>query len=457
MGNVTAMLTYQISLALAQVVVLWPNGAPGSEGKTAPESVRTVPAGDRVVSSVHKPLITAYLPSAPNGASVVIAPGGGHRELWADHEGHNVAKWLSERGVAGFVLHYRLAREKDSTYTIEGHALADTQRAIQVVRNRAAEWKLDPDRIGVMGFSAGGELAALAATRYDDSNRPAFQALIYPAIPKEMKLSKETPPAFLLCGENDRENISQGLPELYLALKRAGASAELHVLAGVGHGFGLRATTKGEAATWPERFYAWMNGRGFLKSTSARGVNWYSLEKEVALGRALADDVRRNNRPIDDEALRSYVTSLVARLNQFAQSPVPLSVEVVSAEGKNGPMALPGGFIFVPLKTLSAARDEAELAASLAHGLAHITARHGTRQATRGQIAGLSSVPLIFMGGWGYDHQNQLLPIGFRKFQEQFEADADRMAAEWMQHNPAETGEFAAMQARARKISTQQP
>jgi endo-1,4-beta-xylanase len=223
--------------------------------------------------------LTVYLPSkeSANGAAVIIAPGGGHRELWTDHEGHNIAKWLSSRGVAGFVLKYRLAREKDSTYTIEGHALADTQRAIRLARSRAAEWGIDPERIGVMGFSAGGELAALASVRYQaagenttdpiekQSSKPAFQALIYPAIPRDMPLSKETPPAFLLCGENDRQNISQGLPELYLALKRAGASAELHVYAGVGHGFGMRETTKGAVATWPARFHEWLDSSGFLK------------------------------------------------------------------------------------------------------------------------------------------------------------------------------------------------
>jgi endo-1,4-beta-xylanase len=128
-----------------------------------------------------------------------------------------------------------------------------------------------------MGFSAGGELAALAATRYDTTSEPAdaidrlsakpsFQALIYPAIPKEMKLSKDTPPAFLACGENDRQNISQGLPELYLALKRAGALAELHVYSGVGHGFGVRPTTRGAVASWIDRFRDWLDTRGFTKA-----------------------------------------------------------------------------------------------------------------------------------------------------------------------------------------------
>lgn len=271
------LLSVLLAGADPQVVLLWPQGAPGSEGKTAEESVRIAPAGDRVVSSVHKPSLTVYLPAQPTGAAVIIAPGGGHREIWSDHEGHNIARWLSERGVAGFVLKYRLAREKDSTYTVEGHAFADTQRALRLVRVRAAEFRVDAQRIGVMGFSAGGELAALAGSRYDAgaaggdpvdaaSSKPAFQALIYPAIPRDMNLSKDTPPAFLVCGENDRQNISQGLPELYLAMKRAGASAELHVYADVGHGFGLRPTLKGPVREWVARFHEWLDARGFLHS-----------------------------------------------------------------------------------------------------------------------------------------------------------------------------------------------
>jgi endo-1,4-beta-xylanase len=263
------------------VVYLWPDGAPGSEGKTGDEKVQIQPAGDHVISNVHKPSITVYLPSkeTATGVGVVIAPGGGDSALWVDHEGHNVAKWLQEHGVAGFVLKYRLAREKGSTYTIEGTSLADTQRAIKLVKSKSAEWNVDPARIGVIGFSAGGELAALAATHADEgtssaadpvdrlSSKVAFFGLMYPAIPKDMPLSKDMPPAFLLCGENDRQNISQGLPELYIAMKKAGAQAELHVYTKVGHGFGLRATTKGPIAEWPQRFYDWMDGRGLLKKT----------------------------------------------------------------------------------------------------------------------------------------------------------------------------------------------
>ena len=136
------------------VVLLWPNGAPGSEGKTAPKKVRITPDGEHVISSVHQPSITVYLPSkeTATGAAVVIAPGGSHVELWVDHEGYAVAQWLSEHGVAGFVLKYRLAREPGSTYTVEGNSLPDMQRAIRLVRSRAAEWGVDPARVGVMGF-----------------------------------------------------------------------------------------------------------------------------------------------------------------------------------------------------------------------------------------------------------------------------------------------------------------
>ncbi|HEY5907436.1 MAG TPA: alpha/beta hydrolase, partial [Vicinamibacteria bacterium] len=155
------------------VVVLWPEGAPGSEGRGEAEKVRVTDAGDHVVSSVHRPSLTVYLPDAgaATGAAIVVMPGGGHRELWTDHEGHRVAAWLSAHGVAAFVLKYRLAREEGSRYTIEDQALADARRALRTVRQRAGEWRLDPDRLGVMGFSAGGELAALAAMR-PEARRP---------------------------------------------------------------------------------------------------------------------------------------------------------------------------------------------------------------------------------------------------------------------------------------------
>jgi acetyl esterase/lipase len=214
------LLVFPLLSAIAQnqPVLLWPGGAPGSEGKSAQESVRISPQGDHIVSGVHRPSVTPYIPSKDKatGAAVVIAPGGGHSELWMDHEGYNVAKFLSDHGIAAFVLKYRLARETGSTYTVEGTELTDIERAIRPVRSRAAEWNVDKDCIGVMGFSAGGELATMAATRYDagapdapdpsdrERSKPAFQALMYPGLPRDMNLTKDTPPAFLACGENDR-------------------------------------------------------------------------------------------------------------------------------------------------------------------------------------------------------------------------------------------------------------
>jgi acetyl esterase/lipase len=273
-----AFLT-SLAAAAFQSVLLWPNGAPGSEGKSAEEVVRLNDNGEHIVSSVHHPSITPYLPTREKSteAAVIIMPGGGHSELWMDHEGNNIAQWLSDHGVAAFVLKYRLAREKGSTYTIEGDALTDVRRAIRLVRSRASEWGLDPRSVGVMGFSAGGELAALASTRSDagspnasdpierESSRPAFQALLYPAVPDNINISAETPPAFLACGENDRPEIARGLPDLYLALRRAGVSAELHVYAGTGHGFGVRGSNRPPVSEWPVLFLVWLDNQGFSK------------------------------------------------------------------------------------------------------------------------------------------------------------------------------------------------
>ena len=270
-----------VSATDPSVILLWPNGAPGSEGQTAPEKIEAPkPGQDYIkVSSIHHPSITAYLPARERatGAAVIICPGGGHSFLAMDIEGDNVGKWLAAHGIAGFALKYRLARETGSPYKVEVHALQDTQRAIRLVRSRAQEWGIVPSAIGVMGFSAGGQLAALAATSYDAGNadasdvvdrvssKPDFQALIYPAIPRDMVLSKEaTPPAFLACGYDDRQNISEGLPNLYLQMKKAGVQAELHVYANVGHGFGVRENSPDPVNTWPARFAEWLGQSGFV-------------------------------------------------------------------------------------------------------------------------------------------------------------------------------------------------
>jgi endo-1,4-beta-xylanase len=259
-------------------ILLWPNGAPGSEGKSAAENVEINAAGERIVTSVHKPSITPYLPAdgKGTGAAVLVIPGGGHRLLCMDHEGANAARALAAQGVAAFVLKYRLAREQGSTYTIRDHALADTERAMRLIRSRAAEWKLDPKRVGAMGFSAGGELVAQASMRPGEvsssaadpidgyNSRPSFQALIYPGRSGDIQPNKDAPPAFLACSANDRKDISEGLAEAYLRFKRAGASAELHVYAVGGHGFGVRDKNKGVIAGWSDRFLEWLESKEFL-------------------------------------------------------------------------------------------------------------------------------------------------------------------------------------------------
>jgi acetyl esterase/lipase len=270
-------------------VALWPDGAPGAvrrdtaevtklQGTTAPAGVTPVPF--LTVSNINNPSITPFLPTNGNatGAAVIVAPGGGHQFLSIDHEGYAVARSLAAHGVAAFVLKYRLAREPNSPYKVEVHALMDMQRAIRLVRADGGEWGVDPHRVGVMGFSAGGELVILASTRFDKpvagsndavdqlSCRPDFQVLMYPGglnNPQDVPISKQTPPAFMACAYNDRPTISVNLVQFYLRLKAMGVPAELHVYNSGGHGFGLRPGNR-PVNHWVDLFLDWMGDRGLL-------------------------------------------------------------------------------------------------------------------------------------------------------------------------------------------------
>jgi len=266
----------QLPKTLPPAIPLWPKGAPGSEARmTEAEEV----SGSNV-SNVHNPTITPYIPAADRstGTAVILCPGGGHSKLCLGHEGYALAEWFRERGIAAFVLKYRLAREKGSTYTVQDHAMADTRRAIRLVRSRAGEWHIKTDRIGILGFSAGGELAAYAAMNNDPgtkdaadpierhSSRPDFQALIYPGSTGRFKVEAGMPPVFLAAGYNDRPDIAEGLATLYLKYKAARVPAELHLFANAGHGFGYRPDAKPSAAArWPERFTEWLGDSGLLK------------------------------------------------------------------------------------------------------------------------------------------------------------------------------------------------
>lgn len=261
-------------LTAAESFPLWPNGAPGSEARaTEPETLEGTN-----VCNVHNPSLTPYLPdpAQATGTAVIICPGGGHKKLCLGHEGGALAEWFQARGIAAFVLKYRLAREPNSPYTIQDHAMADTRRALRIVRSRATEWHLKPDHIGIMGFSAGGELAAFAAMQSDPgkpdapdpidraSSRPDFQALIYPGTSNLFTAEKGMPPVFIACGYSDRPDIAEGMASLYLKYKAAGVKAELHIYSEAGHGFGYRPDKTGAAAKWPERFTEWLTDSGFL-------------------------------------------------------------------------------------------------------------------------------------------------------------------------------------------------
>lgn len=256
---------------------LWTNGAPGSEGETAQEV--SIPSDDPKLPKnfkvVHYPSIYVFLPAKDkaNGMALVIAPGGGHSQLVIDKEGWDIADWANRNGIAAFVLKYRLAKAQGSHYTVEGSALPDAARAMRVVRHRAQEWGVDPKRIGVMGFSAGGEVAALMETRFDKGNdsstdpiervssRPDFAVVVYPGFIKStvMTVPKDAPPTFLVCADDDRSHVVTTV-NFYLDLEKQGVSSEMHIYASGGHGFGMRQNGL-PVAGWPDRLKQWMTDR----------------------------------------------------------------------------------------------------------------------------------------------------------------------------------------------------
>ena len=264
---------------------LWPGKIPGETGDPLEEKFTPGEKGPKRVDSVGKPKVEVYRPSKEKdtGAAIVVAPGGGYRMLAFEHEGTMVADWLTSIGVTCVLLTYRVPqRPGDGENKCP---LMDAQRAIRLTRANAAAWGIDPARVGIMGFSAGGHLAANAAANPDrpayepqddadkQSCRPDFAVLIYPGgvldrqdkekLSPQMRITKETPPSFLAVATDDKGSAA-GTIKLFRALRDAGVSAELHVYAAGGHGFGMR---KGElpCATWPLRCEEWMRNRGFLK------------------------------------------------------------------------------------------------------------------------------------------------------------------------------------------------
>jgi len=267
-------------------IKLWPGGAPGSEGITAAEVSKPstnpkyagLPANFTVT---HYPSVYVFLPpkEKATGAAMVIAPGGGHTQLVIDKEGWEFADWLNAQGIAAFVLKYRLAKAPGSTYTLPGEVYADAARAVRLVRSRAAEWNLDPKRIGFSGFSAGGEVTGMMETKFDagkpDSqdpvervgSRPDFTVSVYPAYrpgasrpdaPPLFPVPKDAPPAFLVCADDDRSHV-EATVKFYLELEANHIPAEMHIYAYGGHGFGLRPTKKpAPVMGWTDRLKEWL-------------------------------------------------------------------------------------------------------------------------------------------------------------------------------------------------------
>lgn len=260
------------------VVALWPNGAPGSEARRSEPEV----AKDYWVANIHRPSLTVFQPDPKhaNGSAIIVAPGGGHRQIVWTTEGVNVGHALNRAGITAFVLKYRLAREEGSHYSIEGDAAADTRRAIRWVRANAARYGIDPHRIGLMGFSAGGELVSLVADnpppaepRRDSldavSARPDFQVLVFPGpLGVPAKAVASAPPAFLVAGSRD-ECCAAPAVALYEQLRKAGVSAELHMYADSGHAFNLDESNRISILHWPDRLYDWMADSGFFDQRAA--------------------------------------------------------------------------------------------------------------------------------------------------------------------------------------------
>jgi acetyl esterase/lipase len=267
---------------------LWPNGAPNEPEPLGEEADATKPddnlvAGEPLIrlANVSNPTITVYHAheDQATGAAVVVCPGGGYHILALDLEGTEVAEWLNSLGITAVVLKYRVpVREGIPRHQ---RPLQDAQRAMKLVRSRAAEWNVDPNRIGVLGFSAGGHLAATLSNtvertydRIDSadtlSSRPNFTVLIYPAyltastegteLASEISVTEDTPPAFLVHAQDDHISVENSL-FYYLALKQAKVHAEMHLYATGGHGYGLRKV-ESPVRTWPERAARWLKQWG---------------------------------------------------------------------------------------------------------------------------------------------------------------------------------------------------
>jgi len=281
------------------VLEVWPGRVPDESGTIGPERVRMSPRLDRkqvevteptkLITAVSNPTITIHRPSKDKDTetAVLICPGGGYWDLYWQLEGEEVAAWLNSIGVTGIILKYRVPRRADEP---EGQParrpLQDAQRAVSLVRSKAGEWGINPRRIGIVGFSAGGHLAIATATSFEKrtyepvdhidkiSCRPDFAIPVYSGYLKAkdkdelapgLRIPATTPPVFLVHGSDDIISPPEHSVFMYLALRRAGVPAELHIYANTTHDFGVR-TNDHPYSTWTESCVKWLRHQGFLKS-----------------------------------------------------------------------------------------------------------------------------------------------------------------------------------------------
>lgn len=297
-GIVLCFLATVLEAADPQPINLWPGKAPGEVKELPPEQdvnkPTDKPVGDRKIiklTNVSTPQITVFEPPADKrtGCALIIAPGGGHSILAYDHEGTECAEYFAARGITGIVLKYRVpARNPEKRWEA---AVQDAQRGVSLVRSRASEWHIDPQRIGILGFSAGGETAGLTAILHNErqysavdkvdevSCRPDFAALIYAGgfenkkepwtLQDHVKVDSSTPPMFFVHAQDDGVSVANSVL-LFMELKKAKRPAELHVYATGGHGYGMRNTGH-PVNSWPDRCAEWIVNQGFTKQASGGG------------------------------------------------------------------------------------------------------------------------------------------------------------------------------------------
>jgi acetyl esterase/lipase len=280
MGRVLLGIAISVCLACSaqgQVVKIWPGVAPGSEGWTYKEKTFTNTPLGTVIMDVVTPTLTAYLPerSKATGTGVIIAPGGAFVALTIDLEGISTARWLQSRGIAAFVLKYRLVEKLQEGIpemdmdTAGRYGIADGIQALKVVRRRATEWGLSPGRIGMLGFSAGAMVTSGALLQGDAAGRPDFAAMIYGAPFGVMpRIPAKLPPMFLAWAQDDAVALKP-VVKFYDALLAAGQKPEAHIYSAGGHGFGLRK--QGTSSDhWIDALYYWLEAQGLTRVAGKR-------------------------------------------------------------------------------------------------------------------------------------------------------------------------------------------